>query len=160
MQVFSLFNFVGIEPISAFTEVSCTSIHGFLLRFNLQHHNSHATHLPSIDVVLLINPTWQQRRAPVEQVEMQFSITRLKLLLLQEQWIIQQREGVEDVETILVRQDEGIVHERLETGLQNVLRFFGLRLGVRREGGFRSVVVEVRGFDVLALLGAKDGGLR
>ena len=63
------------------------------------------------------------------------------------------------MEAVFVRQDESIVHESLETSLQGVLCFFGLGFGVRGKGGFRGVVVEVGGFDVLALLGAKDGGL-
>ena len=63
------------------------------------------------------------------------------------------------METVFIRQDESIVHESLETGLQDVLCFFGLGFGVRGKGGFRGVVVEVGGFDVLSLLGAKDGGL-
>lgn len=53
--------------------------HNFSL--SLQHNNTHAAHLARVDVVPLVDTSWQRRRPPVEEVEMQFAITRLEFLL-------------------------------------------------------------------------------
>jgi hypothetical protein len=54
----------------------------------------------------------------------QFPIARLELLLLQEQWVVEEAERVEDVEVVLLRQDEGVVDELLEASLQGVFVAF------------------------------------
>jgi hypothetical protein len=45
-------------------------------------------------------------------------------LLLQEQWVVEEAERVEDVEVVLLRQDEGVVDELLEASLQGVFVAF------------------------------------
>lgn len=92
---------------------------------------------------------------------MQLPIAGLELLLAQEERVVEQREGIEDVEVVLFREDEGVVHKELEARGEGFLELFGrLLCGGGGEGGFAGVVEEVGGADgVLAVVGAEDGGL-
>jgi hypothetical protein len=110
----------------------------------LEHNNPNTIHLRLINLVVLINATAQLGRPPVEQIKVQFSIAGLELLVLEEERVVQQRQGVEDVEAVVLGKDQDVVDEGVEAGFEAFLHLFG-RAG--REGGFRGVVVEVGGAD-------------
>lgn len=87
---------------------------------------------------------------------MQLPIPGLELLLLEEERVVEQGEGVEDVEVVALGEDEGVVDESLEAGGQGGLAGGGLE---GREGRRRGIVVEVCGADGGAGGGFEDGGL-
>lgn len=80
---------------------------------NLQHNNTHTIHLRLINLIILINTTTQLRRPPVEEVEVQLSVTGLELVVFEEQRVVEESEGVEDMEAVLFGEDEGVVDERV-----------------------------------------------
>jgi hypothetical protein len=80
---------------------------------NLQHNNTHPIHLRSVNLIILIHAASQLRRPPIEQIKVQFPITGLELVVFEEEWIVQQRESIEDVETILLGENERVVDERV-----------------------------------------------
>ena len=123
---------------------------------HLQHNNTNPIHLRLINLIVLINTATQLRRPPVEEVEIQFSITGLELVVFEEQRVVEEGESVEDVKAILFGKDEGVVDERVQAGFEVCLDFVG---GARGEGGFRGVVVEVGGADGFGGGGFEDGGL-
>jgi hypothetical protein len=109
-----------------------------------KHNNPDTIHLRLIDLVVLVNATTQLRRPPVEKIEVEFSITGLEFLVLEEQRVVQQRQGVEDVEAVVLGQDQSVVDEGVEAGFEAFLDLVG---GAGGEGCFRGVVVEVGGAD-------------
>lgn len=123
---------------------------------HLQHNNTNTIHLGLVNLVVLIHATAELRRPPVEEVKVQLAITGLKLVVFEEERVVEERQGVEDVEAILLGQDEGVVDERVQTGFEVCLDFVG---GARGEGSFRGVVVEVGGADGFGGGGFEDGGL-
>jgi len=123
---------------------------------HLQHNNTNPIHLRLINLVILIDTTTQLRRPPVEEVEVQLAITGLELVVFEEERVVEQGQGVEDVEAVLFGEDEGVVNEGVQAGFEVCLDFVG---GARGEGGFRGVVVEVGGADGFGGGGFEDGRL-
>lgn len=78
---------------------------------HLQHNNTNTIHLRLVNLVVLIHATAELRCPPVEKVEVQLAITRLELVVLEEQRVVEERQGVEDVETVLFSENEGVVDE-------------------------------------------------
>jgi hypothetical protein len=81
---------------------------------------------------------------------MQLAVPGAKLLLLEEQGVVHQGEGVEDIKLELLRKDQGIVHQRVQTLFQ--LCSVG-RLLQRYSGG----VIEEVGCTDGAVLRVYDG---
>ena len=133
MQIIS---FIDLLPSSLF---SCKFHH-------LQHDNSHTIHLRLINLIILINTTSQLRRPPVEEVEVQLSVTGLELVVFEEERVVEQRERIKHVEAVFLGENQGVVDERVQTCLEVGLDFVG---GAGGEGAFRGVVVEVGGADGL-----------
>ena len=90
-----------------------------------KHNNPDTIHLRLIDLVVLVNATTQLRRPPVEKIEVEFSITGLEFLVLEEQRVVQQRQGVEDVEAVVLGQDQNVVDEGVEAGFEAFLDLVG-----------------------------------
>ena len=109
-----------------------------------KHNNPDTIHLRLVNLVVLVDATAQLRRPPVEQIKVELAITGLEFLVLEEQRVVEQRQGVEDVEAVVLGQDQDVVHERVEAGFEAFLDFVG---GAGGEGCFRGVVVEVGGAD-------------
>ena len=65
---------------------------------SLKHNNPDTVHLRLINLVVLVNATTQLRRPPVEQIKVQFSITGLEFLVLEEERVVEKCKGVEHVE--------------------------------------------------------------
>lgn len=122
----------------------------------LQHDNTHPTHLCLVYSLPLINSTREQGRAPVEEVIMQCSIAGLEFLISQKQRVILQCERVEDVEIVSLGEDESVVNELLQTGLQKSGLLGGFQ-GWDMEGGSGGVIKKVGCAD--CLIGFDDGGL-
>jgi hypothetical protein len=91
----------------------------------LEHNNPHAIHLRLVNLVVFINATAELRRPPVEQVKVELAVTGLELLVLEEERVVEQRQGVEDVEAVVLGQDQDIVDEGVEAGFQAFLDFVG-----------------------------------
>jgi len=70
--------------------------------FFLQHDQSNAAHVLGTRLVPRIDAAANRRRAVVVQVVMQRAISGAELLFLEEERVIEQREGVEDIEASLV----------------------------------------------------------
>jgi hypothetical protein len=97
----------------------------------LQHDNPNPIHLGLVNLVVLIHTAAQLRRPPVEQVKVELAVTGLEFLVLEEERIVQQGQGVEDVEAVVLGQDQDVVHEGVEAGFEARLDLFG---GSRGEG--------------------------
>ncbi|KAK1247258.1 hypothetical protein MKX07_002167 [Trichoderma sp. CBMAI-0711] len=82
---------------------------------------------------------------------MQLAVSGAKLLLLEEQRIVHEGQGIEDVEAGELGEDEGIVDEVVEAGLEG-----GLVKGLL-EGDVGCIVEEVGDADDV-VLGVVDGG--
>lgn len=85
----------------------------FLTSTHLQHNNPNPIHLRLINLIILIHTATQLRRPPVKQVKVQLSITGLELVVFEEQGVVEEGQGVEDVEAVLFGEDEGVVDERV-----------------------------------------------
>jgi hypothetical protein len=64
----------------------------------LQQDHANSTPLVLIWQVLLIHSACNWRRPPVVQIVMQLSVAGTELEGVQEQWVVMQGQGVEDVE--------------------------------------------------------------
>lgn len=82
---------------------------------------------------------------------MQLPVAGAKLLLLEEEAVVHEGQGVEDVEAGLLGEDEGVVDEVVEAGLEG-----GLVEGLL-EGRVGGVVEEVGDADDV-VFGVVDGG--
>lgn len=82
---------------------------------------------------------------------MQLAVTGAKLLLLQEEAVVHEGQGVEDVELGELGEDEGVVNEVVEASLEG-----GLVKGLL-EGHVGGIVEEVGDTDDV-VLGVVDGG--
>jgi hypothetical protein len=98
---------------------------------NLQHDNPNPIHLGLVNLVILIHAPAQLRRPPVEQIKVQFPVTGLEFLVLEEERVVEQGQGVEDVEAVVLGQDQNVVYERVEAGFEARLDLVG---GARGEG--------------------------
>ncbi len=58
-------------------------------------------------LIFLIDSSGNRRRSVIVEVVVQRTITRTKLLLLQEKWVVEQRECVEDVKFSLLASVHG-----------------------------------------------------
>ena len=58
---------------------------------HLQHNNTNPIHLRLINLVILIHATAKLRRPPVEEVEVQLSITGLELVVFEEERVVEER---------------------------------------------------------------------
>jgi hypothetical protein len=102
-----------------------------------QHNNPNPIHLRLINLVVFIHTAAQLRRPPVEKIKVQFPITGLEFLVFEEERVVEQGEGVEDVEAVVFRQDQDVVYERVEAGFEACLDLFFLGggwFGGRGEG--------------------------
>ena len=90
-----------------------------------KHNNPDTIHLRLVNLVVLVDATAQLRRPPVEQIKVELAITGLEFLVLEEQRVVEQRQGVEDVEAVVLGQDQDVVHERVEAGFEAFLDFVG-----------------------------------
>lgn len=119
----------------------------------LKHHESHTTEILLIQLVLLINPAGNRLRPVVEDIVVELAIAAAKLLLLQEERVVHEGEGVEDVKLEALGQDEGVVGQAVEAGLVRlaVIVFVFGKAGV---GG----VVEHIGDADDVMLGVVDDG--
>ena len=61
---------------------------------------------------------------------MELAITRLELLFLQEERVVEKGQRIEDVKVFFLGQDEHIVDQVLQTLLESVLQILGLDLGL------------------------------
>jgi hypothetical protein len=64
----------------------------------LQQDHANSTSLVLVWQVPLIHSACNRRRPPVVQIVMQLSVASTKLEVIQEQWVVMQCQGVEDVE--------------------------------------------------------------
>jgi hypothetical protein len=90
-----------------------------------KHNNPNPIHLRLINLVVLIHTAAQLRRPPVEQIKVELAVTGLEFLVFEEERVIEQRQGVEDVEAVVFRQDQNVVYERVKAGLEACLDLFG-----------------------------------
>lgn len=104
-----------------------------------------------IKLVLLVHASGYGVSPVVEEVIVQLAVTCAKLLLLQEEAVVHERQGVEDVKLGELGEDEGIVDEVVEAGLEGRL-VKGLL-----EGHVGGVVEKVSDTDDV-VLGVVDGG--
>lgn len=79
---------------------SNSTIISFLLvrKINLQHNNTHTTTLCDIDLILGIDARRQVRGTVVEEVVVQLTVSRAEFLVDEEEGVIEEGEGIEDVE--------------------------------------------------------------
>lgn len=118
----------------------------------LQHHNPNPTPRLVINIILCIDTTRNRIRIIVIQIIMQLSISGTEFLVLQEQGIVKQGEGIEDIELVLLGDDECVIDEFVEA-------LFKISAGVGRvQGVFRGVVEEVGCADSFVLGVVDDGG--
>lgn len=89
----------------------CT--HAYTYGCDSQHDNTHTARLACVDVIVRIYSARQDWSSVVEEVVVQFTITWFELLLLEEQWVVEEGKGIEDVEVILFCENESIVDEEL-----------------------------------------------
>lgn len=82
---------------------------------------------------------------------MQIPVAAAKVVLVENQRVVHERQGVEDVELELLAEDEGLVHQLVQARLERRL--------VRREGRLAGVVEEVGGAEELVLGVVDDGGV-
>lgn len=61
---------------------------------------------------------------------MELAITRLELLFLQEERVVEKGQRIEDVKVFFLGQDEHIVDQVLQPLLESVLQILGLDLGL------------------------------
>lgn len=88
---------------------------------NLQHNKTNPTHVLLIRPVPAVNTASDGVRAVVEKVVMQLAISGSELLLLQEQRVVHERQGVEDVKLSSLGEDERVVHELIQASLESGL---------------------------------------
>jgi len=93
-------------------------------------------------------------RSVVKQVIVQLTITRSKLLLLQEQRIVHERERVEHVKVVTLREDESVVDQLVQPLLEQYA-ILGLA-----EPGLGGIIEEVGCFDGGVFGGLDDGGFQ
>jgi hypothetical protein len=90
-----------------------------------KHNNPDTIHLRLVDLVVLVNATAELGSPPVEQIKVELAVTGLEFLVLEEERVVQQRQGVEDVEAVVLGQNQNVVHEGVEAGLEAFLDFVG-----------------------------------
>ena len=103
----------------------------------LRHHQADAAEVLLVQLVALVDAAGDGVHAVVEEVVVQLAVAAAKLLLLEEEGVVHEGEGVEDVEAGLLGEDEGVVHEAVEARLEG-----GLVEGLG-EARLRGVVEEV-----------------
>lgn len=104
-----------------------------------------------VQLVLLVDASGYGVSPVVEEIVVQLPIAGAKLLLLEEEAVVHEGQGVEDVEASLLGEDEGVVDEVVEAGLEG-----GLVEGLL-EGRVGGVVEEVGDADDV-VFGVVDGG--
>jgi hypothetical protein len=100
---------------------------------NLKHNQPNPTPL-LIRLPLDIRPACHRQRPIIKQVIIQPPVSSAKLEILEENGIIEQREGIKHVEFEIVGEDEGILHECADAFLVG---------GSGVDGGVGGVVKEV-----------------
>lgn len=68
----------------------------------LQHNNTHTTTLSSVDLILGINTRRYVCGTVVEEIVVQLTISRAEFLIDEKEGVIEECEGVEDVEFSLL----------------------------------------------------------
>ena len=119
-----------------------------------EHHEPDPARHALFQLVPLIDTPVDRVRLVVEEVIMQLAVAGPKLLLLQEKRVIHQRQRVEHVKVLLLGQDEGIPHQRVQA------RPEGGAVVRRREGHVARVVKQVGGADGRVFLGLDDRGFK
>lgn len=107
------------------------------LATSLRNHQSNATQVILVKLILGIHATRNRIRPVVEQVVVQLTVAPAKLLLLQEQAVVHQGQGIEHIQFGLLGQNEGIVDEGIES------RFERRPIRGGGESSFCGVVEEV-----------------
>lgn len=146
-----LYFWIWISPGEVRHHSTCASTWSRMSTFS-RHDCSNPTQPLLIQLILLIHATSDGINPIVEEIIMQLAITGAELLLLEEQAIIHERQGVEDVELVALGEDERIVDELVEALLQG-----GLVEGLL-QADFGGVVEEVGDADDVVLGVADDGG--
>lgn len=118
---------------------------------SLRQDQSDTTQIIIIQLVSLVNASGYGVSPVVEEVIVQLAVARAKLLLLQEETVVHERQGVEDVKLGELGEDEGVVDEVIEAVLEG-----GLVKGLL-ESHVGGVVEEVGDTDDV-VLGIVDGG--
>ena len=125
-----------------------------------QHHHTDSTSTIFFDLLIFTNPPIDVSSPPIKKVIVQGPVARPKLLFFQKQGVVQEGEGVKDIEPKLSRptsantdfligrtlsnlfsQNKGIMYQRIEADLKGIL-VWGFR-----KGSFRGVIEKVRGAD-------------
>ena len=100
-----------------------------------------------VQLVLLVDAAGNVIRPVVEQIVMQLPVAAAKLLLLEEQCIVHEGQGIENVKVVPLGHDEGVVDEAVEARLESGLVKWLLqaRLGgvVEEVGDTQDVVLRV-----------------
>lgn len=65
---------------------------------NLQHDNTYTTAILLVQFALLSDSTIDRCSPPVKQIEVQLAVSRAKLLLVEEESVVEEGESVEHVE--------------------------------------------------------------
>ena len=81
---------------------------------HLKHHNTNSTSTP-MNLIPPIHPARNGIRPIIIQIIMQLAIAAAKTLLFQEPIVVLQRQRIEDIELVLLSEDQGVVHECVET---------------------------------------------
>jgi hypothetical protein len=79
---------------------------------HLQHNNTHTTTLSSVDLILGINARRYICGTVVEEVVVQLTVSRAEFLVDEEERVVEECEGVEDVEFSLFVQESLVSHSR------------------------------------------------
>lgn len=66
-----------------------------------KHNNTDTASPLFIDIVLHVDSSGNGLGAVVVDIVVQLAVSRSELLLFEEQWVVQQSQGVEDIEVIL-----------------------------------------------------------
>lgn len=116
-----------------------------------QHHDANPAHVLLVGPVVLRDAAPNGRRLVVEQVVVQVPVAAAEVVLVEDQRVVHERQGVEDVELELLAEDEGLVHQLVQARLERRL--------VGGEGRLAGVVEEVGGAEELVLGVVDDGGV-
>lgn len=83
-------------------EINTTSRRTIVVTPTLEHDNTDSAPLSGVDAIRRVDTRRHVCGAVVEEVVVELTITGAKQLLLQEQRIVEETEGVEDVESCLL----------------------------------------------------------
>jgi len=119
---------------------ACTPCSCVGLETTSEHDYPYTTTLLVIHIILRIDTSSNRTRSVVEEIVVQLTIARPKFLLFKEQWVVQERQRVEDVEielwscerryekriksVYLLSQDQSIIHKTIQSFFVDLLILF------------------------------------